>query len=201
MAAGWTGYSDEAPCDPGNSPPAPRRAAERAGASWPREEDLQLREETGQSLPLKAIAHIHGRTTGAIRSRQIRLGLRDRETGRLIEPIPDDAPPVLDSHTPDPAPTPADAPASRSGRRWTPEEDRRLYEATTEGAEPEAIALILNRGAWAVRVRQRRLGMRLRSAHSPHQSSPNRFPHGMAIPFRRAATICMTIPWQFSRPP
>lgn len=65
----------------------PQTMPYNAGASWTLDEEKRLYEETGKGLRVSDIAAAHGRTTGAIRSRQKRLGLRD-ETGNLISPLP-----------------------------------------------------------------------------------------------------------------
>lgn len=62
--------------------------SEHAGASWTLEEEMRLYAETGEGRRVAEIAAAHGRTTGAIRARQKRLGLRDA-AGALVSPLPE----------------------------------------------------------------------------------------------------------------
>ena len=58
-----------------------------AGSPWTLEEEKRLYEETSREMPVADIAAAHGRTTGAIQSRQRRMGLKDEE-GRPVSPLP-----------------------------------------------------------------------------------------------------------------
>lgn len=59
-----------------------------AGSPWTLEEEKRLYAETGNGLSVADIAADHGRTDGAITSRQRLMGLRD-ESGELSSPMPD----------------------------------------------------------------------------------------------------------------
>lgn len=54
--------------------PSPKKA-DNAGRSWSPEEDLQLKADYESGVDPKALAQRHGRTTGAIKSRLVKLGL------------------------------------------------------------------------------------------------------------------------------
>ncbi|EJN02512.1 TnsA endonuclease N-terminal domain-containing protein [Phyllobacterium sp. YR531] len=61
---------------------------QNAGLPWTLAEEESLYDETGKGWRVSEIAAAHGRTTGAIRARQKRMGLRS-ETGELISPLPE----------------------------------------------------------------------------------------------------------------
>lgn len=57
----------------------------KQGVKWTVEEDLQLKDEFAENIPVSHLAKIHQRSYGAIRSRLIKFG--------LIKPEPDDPQP------------------------------------------------------------------------------------------------------------
>lgn len=61
---------------------------ENAGSPWTLDEEERLYEETGNGMSVAEIARMHGRTNGAITSRQRQMGLQD-ETGKLVLPLPE----------------------------------------------------------------------------------------------------------------
>lgn len=141
---------------------------EHTGASWSPEEDRQLYLETRQGLSVEAVAHVHGRTAGAIRARQLRLGLRDEHSRQLIEPLPDFRPVPgrkISGHrrgdtAEAPAPLPFKPTEDRKTRRWSLEEDRLLYDETARRQDVSTIAADHGRTERAIRARQARLGLR-----------------------------------------
>ena len=59
-----------------------------AGLPWTREEEVRLYQETGKGMSVAEVAATHGRTKGAITSRQRQMGLRNT-AGELISPLPE----------------------------------------------------------------------------------------------------------------
>lgn len=58
-----------------------------AGARWTEQEDTLLCDEFDGGVPVAEIARLHGRTTGAINSRLVKLGKVDPETVNVRERV------------------------------------------------------------------------------------------------------------------
>jgi hypothetical protein len=93
----------------------------KAGGAWSPEEEQQLREEFAARKSFSEIAAVHGRTTGAITSRLVKLGLLDdtatNRAGRGHAPSTDISRPATQSPQP---------PATNPASRFTPEEEANL---------------------------------------------------------------------------
>lgn len=177
-------------------PPSFSAPLNRAGAAWSCDEDRQVHSETKQGLSLNAIAHIHGRTQGAIRARQVKLALRSAETGKLIDPLPDFQPVNGASSRKLPASFPEAVSEKKSGlRHWRPEEDRLLYDETVRGDAPDMIARHHDRSEREIRKRQVRLQLRKRSSDPLYNPLPEFIPRKQLRDWRaKALTPAMISP-------
>jgi hypothetical protein len=94
LEAAESGTKPKKPVDP-NKP--------RAGGRWTEDEKQRLRDAFAAHKPIHEIARDHGRTTGAITARLVKLGLiEDNSTNRAGQgnrPPPSGAAPAVDPET------------------------------------------------------------------------------------------------------
>lgn len=67
--------------------PVSKNRPQAAGARWTEQEDTLLCDEFDGGVPVAEIARLHGRTTGAINSRLVKLGKVDPETVNVRERV------------------------------------------------------------------------------------------------------------------
>lgn len=75
------------PATPAAPAPVSRSRPQAAGARWTEQEDTLLCDEFDGGIPVAEIARLHGRTTGAINSRLVKLGKVDPETVNVRERV------------------------------------------------------------------------------------------------------------------